>query len=915
MQGSWQRIARNAFGCSGPADFRPLRLQKYLKTKFVSSQCRHAHASAAAHSSGSSSFCDAEELSTAPTLDHLERPLSHSRVALEAAKAIRLAVSQGNLLDAYHILNSVHYAKRRSSPSGRMDSLLSLLPSNVFTPEAIPFHPQTPTRLVTHSLLHNLVRYGYLPEAARLSEELMKNNVKVHWASLDAVFNAVTDPSIPSDSPPGSAPPDRFTDKHTILSTGPIPESYINHEGGAYALSLLNVARRSRQRRTRGMFKALIALCIINGEIIVASLIFGLMVKDWNARVLELAGTQEDPPPRPKNCGPQELASRAILIRHQRTTPWPSENRLEEILTQIDEILRIRDRTTRPHIPAALQALANLAVLLDQRLIPFESVGSLIRMLTRAQTCHGSVQVPNEGGEIETVEAHAFFRSVLLRLALNPPRIASRRHATIQPPDPRNEGFLPALDANSYNHLLRFALDYEESRKIAERVVSHMTTEREPPLRPPKSVIERFRQGAVRLGSESLWERAAKLEKRAVPSKQTQVNRRKTPLPRRYAQLLTLRDASARETMARIDFLTRSGNVTELEDYFKSGALPGYALRLRPSKNGFIEMDDEAENDLRMAIARGPRVIVSVLSALAKVHRAHTAQRVWYYAKAVEAFSWTTVPDPSRGVLPWTLPIAAYSVMLGIHANEMKKKEAPLKPQKDRRGQEKQYGPVPLVCEQWSNGRKIYFGKKVVKRGAKIAKKFALQIYKSARVAYDQYAPMADKILSSTRLIGSPPYAQDDPYRGLLHPDHELPAPDSIFYNAMLEIVEPAGHAPKSKSLEEVTNQLREAEHSYQMSGVAPEEISEELIMVAKDMLDGGFPIPPGLRPHFVGSRLKHDANDSKDEPELWKSMYRLWVARKVKLRRRRDRARGLRPRKSSGLWRERSPRSTKSRT
>ncbi|KAJ2927999.1 hypothetical protein H1R20_g9086, partial [Candolleomyces eurysporus] len=900
MQSSWQRIAREALRCSGPANFRPFRPPKSLKTNSISSQCRSAHATVAAHASGSSSLADADEPCT-PAFDQdgLKRPLTHSRVALEAANAIRLAVSQGNLPDAYLILNSVYYAKNRSSPSPLMTSLLSLLSHKAFNPEAIPFNPQTPTRLVTHSLLHSLVRYGYLPEAARLSEELMKNDIKIHWASLDTVFKALADPSIPSDSRPSSK---RFTAKHTILSTTPIPEAYFSHQGGTYALRLLNVARQSRQRRTRGMFKTLIALCIINGEIIMASLIFGLMVKDWNARVLELAGTQEDPPPRPESNDPKDVVSWAALVRNRRVTPWPSESRLEEILVHIDEILRIGDHSTEAHQQAALQTLANLAVLLDERLLPFECVGSLIRMLTRAQNCRGSVKVPSKGGHgVQTVQASSFFRSVLLRLSADLPLVASPRHASIQPPDPRNKGFLPALDANGYNHLLRFALNHERSVDLADKIVKHMTVVREPPLKPTYAIIERFRQGAVRLHSEDLWKRAAELEGMITPGYQTQSGKLRIPLPLRYARLLDHPDSSPRETMARIDFLVTSGNAEQVEPFI-GRVLPGFDERQVALKNG-CDVEGEEEN-MRLAVSRGPRFIVSVLNALAKTHRAHIAERVWEYAKAVEAFSWTTSPDPERGVLPWTLPIQAYTLMLDIYAMVSRKgEEYRWERSEDGKGDRKKWVPVPKIPkEQNSTGRgtktrterKAAYAR-IVKFDARTAREKALEVYRSARDAYEGYAPMVDQLLSSSSSSTSSSSSQD--HRRLLHPSHELPAPDAIFYNSILEIVERDSRTvPRITKLDEAERQLRDAERLYDMSGVLLQERTEELLMVGRDMLDGGFPIPPGLRPYFVGSGLKCDENDEGGDSarRLWqgRSLFRLRVDRKRRwaVRRRDDR-------------------------
>lgn len=56
------------------------------------------------------------------------------------------------------------------------------------------------------------------------------------------------------------------------------------------ALTFLRVVRRAKQRRTSMMFQALIDACLLQGEIIVGTLLFVLLVKEWNAAQIVPSG-------------------------------------------------------------------------------------------------------------------------------------------------------------------------------------------------------------------------------------------------------------------------------------------------------------------------------------------------------------------------------------------------------------------------------------------------------------------------------------------------------------------------------------------------------------------------------------------------------------------------------------------------
>lgn len=80
------------------------------------------------------------------------------------------------------------------------------------------------------------------------------------------------------------------------------------------AILFLHVLRHSRQRRTGKMFEALVDACLLQGEIVVGTLLFVLLVRDWQARrILQQAQPEsggDGGPPDPSLGITQDIRSR-----------------------------------------------------------------------------------------------------------------------------------------------------------------------------------------------------------------------------------------------------------------------------------------------------------------------------------------------------------------------------------------------------------------------------------------------------------------------------------------------------------------------------------------------------------------------------------------------------------------------------
>ncbi|KAJ3544576.1 hypothetical protein NMY22_g2738 [Coprinellus aureogranulatus] len=778
--------------------------------------------------------------STPPPEGDSEPTISPSRQALAAAKAIRLSVGSGNLPDAYLILNSVYYAKR--DKSSLLHGIARLLPQNAFKPSPIPFSEATPTRLVTHTLLHSLVKNGYRVEASRVMGELMKNNIPVAKPSFKCVYGALTNPRLNAAERPV---PTRYFSKVNILKST-LTEDLVASEGSKHALRLLNVARESRQKRTLNLYHALIRLCIINGEIILASLVFGLLVRDWNACVVDQDAIDATAPT------PQSEGSKKLVIeksyRHNRPTPFPEEFTLDAILHGIEDTLKVQNPRAHEYQEGAIQALANLAALLDHRQL---AVGPspLIYLLSRINLKRGKrgkqkVWVPIDG-EMCEVDVEEYFNDVLTRLCTNPPSIAYPRSSLVAPVT-RNGGYMPALDTTGYKHLAFFALVKQKSYELAKSLVDHMRLARSSPLKVDALMIERFKQAAVATEDERFLKASEFL---ATSNMTDPLPTFDTPQPNlsdvelaRQVLSTAIESGSIEQIRLHIDSLVRNEQrvLADVVHDFLPQLIPGYDWRNLDkdveghfSRNGMKslgEWDDESkqkqfEEDVRKAVVNGPKLITSILTALHRSARYQSADRVWVWAKQMEKESWSLTEDDYASnvdLRPWTLPIAAYNVMLQIRAWQTR---------------------VALKEPRFDENEK--------ERQVKVIRRSAMRIYDQAMRARRVYGPLMKE--AEEKGIG-------------VHKDQELAIPDAVFFNTILDVVRPNSATsrglPPPASVRSAVQKMEDVLQFYIRRRESPYPIDKALLRVGRDMLEHRYPLPWGLRYLFVGNGLDPSQND-----------------------------------------------------
>jgi len=392
--------------------------------------------------------------------------LTPAQASLSAARTVRASLQHpiGGLQNAYTLVNSLRYSQLKHIPSAALHAFES-------TP-LVPFDRPVSARLSSHVLLHGLIRMGKHRDAADLATQMMQSSLRVRSKTLTSFITSMHPrfPTRPLIAPLSRIPSNPKGLSHLL--------SFSRNPNTRFALRLFAVARNTHHRRSSGMFGTLLALCIINGEIILASLIFGFVCKDWQLRnALQRHFDAED-----SDTLPETLEERQLYRHLSREKLKPNREHMASILESIDRILSSSREDKPEHqirVLAALQALTNLASLLDSGQIPFKDVSTLLRTLYRAPRTPSEVwvdgrpQISHNSGEDKgnisfqedkvnnrsLVPAHAYFHSVLMRL----PRPSSPSHPKVP------------LDLHACNTLIQYALRHRLSPAHAGMVFQYMS--------------------------------------------------------------------------------------------------------------------------------------------------------------------------------------------------------------------------------------------------------------------------------------------------------------------------------------------------------------------------------------------------------------------------------------------------------
>lgn len=772
-------------------------------------------------------------------VDHLSSP----QISRASAAAIRISVARGDIWDGFHLWHSLRWSMHRyskpSSDSVPRPPFRTPLP---FVP--IDFARPVSTRFAAHCLLHSLLRAGETKTAATLTEQMMADGEELRPLSFKTLLRQLRSAS--SDSPQTVYDRLQSVTPRRKVHLGPrvlelqnvIPVDPFTR----IAVRLLNSARGHRWQRTTSMYESVIRACLLQGEILVASLLLALLLKDYQLRhvcsraVTEAESVGAEDTMAYVRSKISEVPSRGFKLLPYRISFSLFQsvtNFLDKHTTYVDD----------PLFFEASQALAILASELDTHRIPCRNMAKLIKVMYSYPPCLHSVWVTLPSGERQSRNAYHYFHEVLLNL------LSDQRLLDL------NTNRLTSLNVKAHNALLHYALCHRHSLKLANRVLHHMTELREPPLVPSTATYNILLRGSTLMRRNDIAENILRLTPWHMPDNNPDA-----------VQHFTLRGRNSQIKSCTTDSQLgrhRHHLCGSLEDTRKCELnIPKPKGRLEPDKmlltsymahlvaTGRPEAvailisqiipefepppkllaPEEHLTRWQTSVVRGvtlgPHFFAVALNALHKAGLWRFAMRVWELACAAETRSLQ-----SSVTTPWCLSVHAYTTMLQLYADETKGWHP------DHRATcAKRSGRPPRPRDR---GRAIQKG---------------MQVFRALPLAANKLreaAVLARQEGRDWKHIPTPPRA------------------DARFYNAALSLVcrQPGMRPCGSRHGSRVwwNHLLDEVRQRFLLTGQKPGGWTPELEEIAKDLRSSGYALPIGFRLRFVGRDEQVTSQDSTD--------------------------------------------------
>ncbi|KAI0092499.1 hypothetical protein BDY19DRAFT_990216 [Irpex rosettiformis] len=818
-------------------------------------------------------FGQPQYLEPAQQLHRIHTYNQHPPLSRAGAQAVRMCSPR----EALYIVNSLHYSTFLSpqpSPTLLPGQDERTAPHNPALLEHIKFDRSVSPRLASHSFLHMLVRQGSSHQAAKYAELMMQQNIRVHRRTTEAIVRSLC-------ARRASLHPSRFLDKIKEQASftpriNDIP-SNLDHSALVAAQSILSCARKFGQERTERMYENLIYSCIVQGEIIVASLLFVLLVKDWQsyqARKEAVTREQLSAAALDDHSGhPSTISSKSVIqsyprsrlprriranvraaVQHLDKPPYPQLQSLAAITSEIRTVL-LRDPNDpggEEYLQASLQALANLASLIDNDQMHFGNVSSLISLLYGCPRTAHTIRI--EQGDMEvTVKAYSHFHGCL-----------SRMIATLKDRQ-------PAFDTRSCNSLLHYALCHRMSpRQASKSVLSYMAQRKKFNTVTANILLNsgtRLRradinQVALDILGQTLDGRQLSIDRvddsqprrpnvdyRSASPKFTlglkRLKRQEFKSPKSLQSFSKQVSADVHTLVAYIAHLTSTGRPHAVADLvFK--ILPELCAIDHPSWGNvsFEErqslMEKQKEIGMQRAIRLGPYFFTALLNALAKAGRTGLTERVWCLAQQAERASWDS--QSSSGIEPWLLPTHAYTIMIQCYAAESTKlyrrpDVASTTEQQERR--------VAMPPKPWVRGwarfihLKRYVEQTPIPRHS-TGRRMAMLIFNSMLSGGNQVISS----LFENRSIGATQAAK---IRA------QVPVPDARFFNAVLRLFRIYPQPKARRGSNAYKRLLSWSMLQFATKRTMSRKWSPLLQDLGNAMLAANYPIPLAYRHIFVG--------------------------------------------------------------
>lgn len=808
----------------------------------------------------SSTYPDAMTLPSSSRTDASSLPLTAVQVSRAAAQTVRLCGYNQDFTGALFVVNSLHLSSN-FNPWPPLNNP-SVATHNSHDMDLINFGQVVSVRLAAHCFLHGLIRARKEGIASKYADLMIKQGIPIRTATLQKILYRLGSPR--------TFPRVRIVSRKTSIPADPrqvlnLHEANVGSAATQAALHLLECARIFGQQRTRRMYDSFIKACLMQGEIIVAALLFAVLVKDWQLRqalldrATEQMMTSEDHVITYSH-GTQETT---ISRRSLDMATEPNVESLNFICHRIKAAFdKTRTHSEMPYLYPALQALANLLGIIDTGQLKPGSTARIIHLLYSCPKTNQDVWIVHNKA-VMRVNAYSHFHNYLYRLIT---LLLSRSTHENQA--------MPPLDRLAYNALLFYALRHRLSPWMASRILEHMCVIRDPPLRPDITTYNTLIRAGTLLRRSDITEaalqalRKSEVNSRHAISIELPPQRNSDPVRRISTRCVTRFDRDLKRLQtepfdmplsmqspakAKADDITLTSYIKHLTSTGKPHVVRRIVLHLIPHLTrskavewSTLDMEERRSHTrlrrsrrLKAAVELGPHVLATVIDALIKAGMTGFAERVWILAKNAERASW--LPIFSKHTKPWVLSIHAYTSMISGYAAEARKwqqkrtsKDSWAMRQKMRiRGMARKFAGVRM--------------EQTTRRLAALERGVRLYLSIKHRKRYTVYTKLMKKRGRDYRegRANTVPLAFAKP-----------PQPDARFFNAALALfAKRPGGVPRARRTNraQCRSRLSIARKRYAEDGVLSAGWSPELEYIARDMVTAGYSVPPGYRHIFVG--------------------------------------------------------------
>ena len=813
--------------------------------------------------------------------------LTQAQISRASAQAVRISIHSGNTADAYYIVNSLSHSMHPEAPT--LDETLDKIPLVRSVPRRpfipLEFDTSVSPRLSAHALIHGLLRVGLPTKAFKLTEELMEDGIKVCPRSITAVTNALL---AASQDRSGLFTTTRANELAISAQGLKLHPRLVADQSAQYAIRLILKTKKHRQRCSADAYYSILRYCLSRGKIIVASLLICDLVKEYQLRRI-MAARLKGEISEVDDGSKWAVEDKARLRSQLKDILWENENKFDKnvvlsLVTTLGKSMAHdpQNAMEETSLGFSLQALANIATLLDERRIPFPEVAPLIRTLYSYPKSRRKVWII-KNGQPKRVEAYAYFHDVLLRLVTDPPLQKVKRKLRKEDSDPK--GILPPLDLDSCNALLHYALRHRLDPILASRLLLHMRS-RPLPVKPDITTYNTLLRSGTLLRRIDLPEKALSLIRQTVENgvmitpeehsyKQLKTTDLAPNIPRvwghspisialrrlKIASFDTHSESSSSANPLTADsytltsyimYLTATGQPHVVADIlFK--ILPELAIVDHPSwgttdTRELFEfrkfLSRNRKEQIERAVALGPHFFVALLNALCKAGKTGFTERVWILAKEAERASWVLRPRPGMWYQtdpgPWFLHVHAYTIMLQCYAAEARKGMIIRRRGGQRGIDESERGWVPRSNNAVRGWARFVLSEQRHVHGtsrASSARMLGQRLYASMRDAAGMIFQDLLQVEESSGPAASPPH------------------PDARFFNAALALFTRDARSTRRTRVgpSRWRYRLAAVRRQYLKAGKLPKHGNSILHSIAREMVQHGFSIPIGVRLLLTG--------------------------------------------------------------